>query len=133
MTGWEVYLWLKLDTLCDFFVGMFSVGTGMIIFTFIAILMLDAENRFTSNAKRIAKRIILIMLPFLFVGLIGTIFMPTTKQYAVVYALPKIANSEAVEQLPRDALKIIRLKMDEWVEETEASIELWRSRIEEVE
>ena len=40
-------------------------------------------------------------------------FTPSTKQCAIIWALPKIVNNEQVQELPKEALEIIGLKLED--------------------
>lgn len=45
------------------------------------------------------------------------IFIPSSKTIAAMYLVPKIANNQNVNQLPDKLLKVVNVKLDEWVEE----------------
>ena len=45
----------------------------------------------------------------------GAILIPTQKEAAAIYLIPKIANSEQVSSVTNDAYSIIRLKLKEYL------------------
>ena len=42
-------------------------------------------------------------------------FVPRTKEAAAIYLIPKMVNNEAVQEMPGDAVKLLQLKLDEWI------------------
>lgn len=69
----------------------------------------DACKRLRRPAFKVLWLALLIWLPFRFVASL----LPSTKEMAIIYVVPKVVNSEAVSQIPR---KLLRLS-SEWVDE----------------
>jgi hypothetical protein len=51
--------------------------------------------------------------------------MPTQKEFAAIYLIPKLANSETAQTfakeastLPVDAVRLMKSKMEQWAEDT---------------
>lgn len=63
------------------------------------------------NTKYNGLIIILALSVFL------AIFTPNSKTLAAMYLLPKLVESEAVQKIPDKALKVLNLKLDEWVKD----------------
>ncbi len=42
-------------------------------------------------------------------------FVPRAKEAAAIYLIPKMVNNEAVQEIPGDAVKLLQLKLDEWI------------------
>jgi len=63
-------------------------------------------------AKRVCK---FICLPTLLFGLLGfsSLFIPTTKEYCAIKAIPMIVNNDEVQEIPDKVLELAT----EWIEE----------------
>lgn len=109
MTGFETYLFLKLDTISSgvVFVGIFV----MLLALMLAVIFADNESiSFSAKLKR-------FVIPFVFGMLV--IFMgvmvPSTKEAMIIYAVPTISeyvkNSKELKELPDNVVKTA----NEWV------------------
>jgi hypothetical protein len=135
MTGLEVYLWMMLDSLKGGFLlttliplGVLTVIRGII--TIIEMDKLDTYNRsmpveekksyrdipeIAHNARKALKSFVIAMAIVLV-----SCFIPSTKQMAVIWILPKVANSETVEALkgvPLDMVKYLKTEINGAIEE----------------
>lgn len=68
------------------------------------------------NAKIFKRWAILVTIFSVIVGWTSC-FIPTTKQAAAIYLLPKIANNEQVKQMPDKAAQLLNGKLDEWLDD----------------
>lgn len=116
MGGWQVWLWLRLDAVhkvADVFTGVFGM---FCLFALIAVAFCkyEVENpKLVKTAKRVALSCLCCMCLCLFVF----VAVPTTKQAAAIYMIPKITKSEFVaEELPEDAKQIYRI-FKTWIKE----------------
>lgn len=117
MSHWFVYLIVTLNSINFFFVlvawALFIVTCVLLVVMLIGILTKDVNDRVGGLTKCAAA------LFFIF-GLVAT-FMPNTKQAAVIYLLPAIANSETAHELegvPKNLAKLLNEKTEQWVNET---------------
>ncbi len=116
MNTFEVYLWLQLDGICTFC----AVAGTMLTTISIILLIVSLINKHTyKTSKRngyncfvsekavykTCKHLSLITsIGVLFI--IMSIFIPTTKQYAIIKVLPQIVNSDIAKQMPDDFKEI---------------------------
>jgi hypothetical protein len=49
---------------------------------------------------------------------IGGSLIPSTKEAAAIYLLPKIVNNEKVQKLPENFTNLLNAKMEEWIGDT---------------
>lgn len=103
-----------------FFVMMDALNTGLSLLTLVAVIgvVVSAIRSDTSNVedrRRAKKWIKICIVAFLFIGSV-TVLTPNTKQFAAIYVIPKIANSEDVRAISGDAIKLIRLKFGEYLD-----------------
>ena len=54
-------------------------------------------------------------------GLVGQMklaqatLVPSTKEFAAIYLIPKIANNEQVQKVPDNLLKLLNAKLEDWI------------------
>lgn len=117
MTWFDVYLFTRLDALCFACqLGAMLTGLGVATALFMsAVFHDDYDEKFRVLAKQ--GRRILIPLFCVFAGL--SLFTPNTKEFAAIYLIPKIANNEQVQQISENAMKLLNMKFQAWIEEME--------------
>lgn len=112
MTELQVYLWLMLDNIKITIEIVGSAGTFVMFFV---LLIGRAENSFSKKEIANLRKLLVFFVLLLFTNM----FIPTSKQYAVIKVLPKIANSELVKTDMPDmynmAMSYLRNKSNEGV------------------
>lgn len=99
MTESQVYWWLMLDNISGFF---FFVGILYLLFlmgTIITLFILFTNEDDVDPKK--AKKLIFILTLFLPL-FISSLFVPNSKQYAMIKVFPKIVNSDIAKEIPED-------------------------------
>ena len=117
MSWFDVYLFTRLDILCSIFQG-FAIATT-IIGGGVAVVCLMGAIEEQPEISKIGKMALKWAIPFLIFFGLGSILIPDTKQFAAIYLIPKIANNEQVQQIPENALKLLNLKFQAWLEDME--------------
>lgn len=133
MSAWTVYWVLTLDSI----IGFLIPGAILCIFGGIAgyVLWVVGKTRepqwswdkkgdgtpsvsYQTDSERIVTwgKILkgycpVLAVVFMFIA----IFLPSTKQAAIIYVLPKIANNEQVQQIPQKLLDVANKQLDEWI------------------
>lgn len=114
ISPWEVYLFTRLDVL-NAILFFFSL---ILCVWFIGCCMQkgDVEGetekaRWGSLRNRVGVAFVFTVVAF------GAI--PTTKEAAVIYLLPKIANNEQVQKVPENFVKLLNTKMEAWIADFE--------------
>ena len=122
MNWFIIYLFLKLDNLIGLFTVM-MVFSGIVIVAYGVVYPLwlaDAygsekeqarKNRTAFYSKYFYKKTVILIF---FISLFFTVFIPTTKEFAVLYLLPKIVNNTEVQKIPNKALALLNKKLDGW-------------------
>lgn len=118
-----VYLFITMDSLV---VGV-SVGFGCAALAVLIglVCLPDAPTR--AGGKKWLKW----SLPaFILMGLL-LIATPSTNQFAAIYLIPKIANHEDVKAISGDALKMLRIKFDAYINSIDPAKEIVKTAKEE--
>jgi len=105
-----VYLWLELDAICGIFMAIASISILIFIVALIAYLW-DSDmkaNEYLEIEKKRIKRIGVIA----FTAMILASLTPTTKQFATIIILPKIANSKTTERLLKSGDNVSKLLLE---------------------
>lgn len=120
MEWWHVYLFTRLDSINTLFVTLFAVGLLGTIIAFVGGWMAhdwaktfgaDDNREYTSAFGRLMKAAPILMI----VGGLVSVAVPTQKEAAAIYLLPKLTNSDfakEAQQLPSDMAKLMRLKLE---------------------
>ena len=121
MSSWFVYLLVKLDAIQAAFISLSALSLFYIIMIFVITWERCPEEfelkDFVERFKRFKFSLIFSGLAFFFSTSVS-IFMPDTKQACVIYLLPKIVNSETMdnlEDLPANLTKFLNKKSQAWI------------------
>lgn len=121
ITSWDIYWITRMDSLNDFF-SIFGIGS--LVF-FLALLSwsgpLAIDGVYDSNKReeywRLYRKSMIWGVSFGVIFTFLSLFIPTTKEVAAIYIIPKVANNEQVQKLPDNAMKLLNAKFDQWVDE----------------
>jgi hypothetical protein len=108
------YLVLRLDYLSSV---TFAIAIAFAIITILLAINQKNEGDFNLNTPwlKAAGVIFCIFMAF-------NVIIPTTKQAAIVYCLPKIVNNEQVQKIPDNLLKLTNSWIDEALSKTKKAI-----------
>jgi hypothetical protein len=111
MSEWTIYLWTRLD-------GVVGTSITFSILCGIASIMITigyyatAEEEYQEKEHKILGRFLPIV-PMIFVlSILLALFVPTSKEYAMMKVLPKLANSEISQQIQKDMPEMYTLAKD---------------------
>lgn len=112
MTESQVYWWLMLDNFHGSN-GGFQVFIIMILGLFGGLGIFGLFSKWKQNGDLINPRLSIgmgVLNFFFWCSIAGlTIFIPTSKQYAIIKVLPQIANSEIAKEMPEDAKQMYHM------------------------
>ncbi len=118
MTHWDVYWFTRLDSLVTVFQVLLITGIVGLV-PFIICLITEYGDYGDDKQKKIINWLKVLLSGLVF-SMLCLMFIPTTKEAAAIYLLPKIANSEfakEAEKIPEGAAKLMNLKLQEWIDE----------------
>ena len=113
MHWWQLYLLMKLDSLIELFIAM------TIVFSILGVIFLaaNAEELNDRKAKAFLRRamssFILAILMF-----VTALLIPSTKQAATIWLLPKVVNNEHVQNISHDTLKLVESEIHKLLEKS---------------
>jgi hypothetical protein len=114
ITGWQIYWVTRLENIG---LMLFILAVPVLLLSaiwLVATVVERNERCWTCNEKRNHKVKWPLMTFLTAIAVLFTVcFIPTTKEAAAIYILPKVANNEKVQAIPS---KILTLA-DEWLEE----------------
>ncbi len=114
-----VYLFTRLDSLHNIlFFCLFIILSGIILYT-----IQDLVENDSFNLKK-------IKLPIIICSSLGLLLMllPTQKEAAVIYLLPKIVNNEQIQDMSKKSLDIIEMLTEEYLRELKDDIGLKKEK-----
>ena len=130
MSWWFIYWITRLDgieallTACIIFSSAFTV-VRLMLWAIPAACRYSKDNpaeREENDGYTIGEKQALVMgqkiklAPIvLAISIALIILIPNLKEAAAIYLIPKMVNNENVQELPNDATKLLRLKLNEWI------------------
>jgi len=63
------------------------------------------------------RRISSLIIGFIIFLGISISAIPTTKEFAAIYLIPKVVNNEQVQKLPDNAVRLMNEKLEQWIED----------------
>lgn len=109
----EMMYWItRLDNLIIAFTFLI-IFSGMGICIRLIFLFLEPDQKSTKTTK---KLMIVCIVGFC-VSFTGIMFVPSTKDIAAIYLIPKIVNNEQAQKLPANLLSLLNKKLEEWLQD----------------
>ena len=124
MSHLTLFFILMLDNVNVFFTTMFFIALFSFIFLIIWTIVYHSDNISTGyensegelKTYSILQRSCKISCVIFFVCLFLMSFIPSTKQAAIIYVVPKIINNKQVQALPPKLLNIVDKYFDNKLE-----------------
>lgn len=119
MTMVQMYWFLMLDNIKT--ITMIpGIIFGISTMVFIVCIMVNGEDwdDLTDHWKIVFIRGSIISFIFAFIFISLTCMIPSTKQMAIIYVVPKIVNNKQVQEIPKKMLEL----STEWLEELSPEI-----------
>lgn len=132
MEWWHVYLFTRLDVVHTMAITLMVIGLILGVISGACWLYTDANTKDIQGGETWRKgwepwrkgyQVAFIATSTMFlISLAGLIAIPTQKEAAAIYLLPKLAHSDfakEAQQIPTDAAKLMRLKLEQWIADME--------------
>ena len=116
ITSWDIYWITRLDSI-SFMFATFWILLLLVLGCMIILVPFAMDICFDDDTKKYRKSLFYISTLFAIVS-IGGSFIPSTKEVAAIYLLPKIVNNEKVQKLPENFTNLLNAKMEQWIGDT---------------
>ena len=112
MSGWLIYIWTRLDPVLTASV-ITSVISGMLsaISSFCYGIEVSSYGADTDDAK-FCKFILKKCLPVFIMSVTLWVFVPCQKDAAMIYVVPKMAQSETFNAISKETPEITKLALE---------------------
>lgn len=117
MTGWQVYLFTRLDSICFILSFVFLISIAAICFTGLIYILnaLDDKNEgITTTTYKFLKGAVIALIITCILGCV----VPNMKEAAAIYLIPKLTTGETVEKIPRLTADLLEAKLKEWIKDS---------------
>lgn len=114
ITSWDIYWITRLDAVCGFIVVVCIIIVLLLLFSPVLYIVCDDNDVDIKYFWRGVKISIASFLSLLFIG----IFIPSTKEFAAIYLIPKISNNKQVQKIPDNAAQLLNAKLEAWIDST---------------
>jgi hypothetical protein len=101
---WHLYLWTRLDSLQDLF-EVFAFFIGPLLLAWIP-LFSDRDTRAWS--KQWGRFFLPVHFIFFIFLILGAVLIPSKKDMAIIYIIPKIANNEVIQKEANEIYQIAK-------------------------
>jgi hypothetical protein len=122
ISGWDIYWITRLDSI-GYLLGIGGLTLALLGLVIAGITLGMASDACSDEEEwKPFKRFIKRSLGFAVFGAISMIFntfIPTTKEAAAIYLIPRITANEDVQQIPANAAKLLNGKLQEWIDDLE--------------
>jgi hypothetical protein len=112
-----IYLFTRLDAIKVSCVSIFLTITILSIFFGIVVGIDEYAREDSKWGLKFKKSIVMLFLIY-FISFVGTVCIPTQKEIAAIYLIPKIVNNEQSQELPDNFLKLLNSKLKEYITES---------------
>jgi len=113
ITSWDIYWITRLDAIQGLCVAVVIVGVILLLLSPIYHTSIGCS---TGRMKTFWMWVKIAVIATVFASLVGTL-LPSSKEFAAIYLIPKIANNEQVQKIPDNALKLLNGNMEQWLSE----------------
>lgn len=117
ISPWTIYWITRLDAIRGLSNTVFIIGAILLcVLMCITPIIIDVWGE--KDKRKIILRAIRIGIGSVCVGVACLTFTPSTKEAAAIYLIPKIVNNEQVQQVPENALRLLNIKLEEWIQDS---------------
>lgn len=116
ITNFDIYVITRLDSILGTLWG--ATVISIIALLVFVVLLCPAFIEEMDELKKVCKKGIITSSVCLITFGILMALVPTTKEAVAIWAIPKIANDETVQHIPKDFAKLIDTKLQEWINDT---------------
>jgi uncharacterized membrane-anchored protein len=113
-----MYWFTRLDGITIFF----SVLTVLGGFAFLILLFLFISSKVDDTCEEPAKKVISTLFktitPIWLIAIIGALFIPTSKEMAMIYVVPQITESQVVKQDIPELYDLGVNALKDWLKQT---------------
>lgn len=116
ITSWEIYWITRLDGIHNILMVLISL---VIVAAVLGMLPICANDLW--EAEGIWPKIVKAYktgAAFIIACITVVSFTPTTKEFATIYLIPKMANNEQMQKVPENLAKLLNAKMEAWINDT---------------
>ena len=106
MSWWMIYLWTRLDVVIGFSIFAFVISALASFFALMFAIYGFEEERI------LAKRIYKIPLSIFIVSFLSLLLVPSKDDVALIYVVPKMAQSETFKHIVESTPEITKLGLE---------------------
>lgn len=111
ITSWDIYWITRLDS-----INMFLILFGLFLPFTILFWMWTGDEK--ENDELYYRKSIFSTIAISIIFLSSACFLPSTKEAAAIYLIPKIVNNQQVQKIPDNAIKLLNVKLEQWIDDT---------------
>jgi hypothetical protein len=116
MSGWTIYLITRMDSIRATLLGMLVVCTVVTLVSFI--VMVSSYNGYDDKIYDLTRSFLVkYCVPIVIVISVLLRVLPSTKELAAIYIVPRLVNNEQIQQIPNNAAILINEQLKSWMKD----------------
>lgn len=120
MSTTSLYFLTMLDNFHGLLIAI-NIIAGSILLITISLFFIAKEEKMEEGA-RTCKSLNKILIPIFILSGLFLAFLPSTKQAVFIYMAEKITNNEDAKEIPKNTVKFLNLKLQEYIKDQEINI-----------
>jgi len=115
MSWQQVYCITRLDSVCVALMIVMVIAFGIAMFCGLGIVINSEDGPESWKPfRKVTIRSAIVGI----VAMIINVLIPSTKEAAAIYLIPKISNNEQAKDISKKGLNLLEAKFDEWLKDT---------------
>ena len=117
ISGSEIYWITRMDNI-SFFIGLVAtLGLGATLVLLILKLVTKLDGDLDDDQTKLINKSLIVSMMLGILFSLGSIFVPTTKEMAMIKVIPAIANNEKIQNECIDIYKLAKKGLEEMVDQ----------------
>lgn len=117
MSGFMLYLFTRLDSFCSLLSGLAAVSIiCLFVLSMLYLIFKKLDGRYYDAEEeryvKVYEKHIKKLLRLVFILATLKMLIPSSKEAALIYVIPKLSNSEITDKLKKDVPDIYNLAME---------------------
>lgn len=118
ITPATMYWFTRLDGITTFFSVLTTLGTIAFIILLIFFVVSKVDDTCEEPVKKAISTLFKTVTPIWLIAVIGVLFIPTSKEMAMIYVVPQITESQVVKQDIPELYDLGVNALKDWLKQT---------------
>lgn len=112
MSAWLIYIWTRLDALVGVSCAISAIGAVICFLVTLGYCMEKTSYSPDDKSLALFKKGMRVLFPTVIIFMLMGVFIPTKKDAAMIYVIPKMAQSETFNAISKETPEITKLALE---------------------